>query len=329
MSRSWRSPGANRSLGRLSQAVGYLIPIIALTLSVSGCASRVSDDRLLVVATTTILGDVVSEIMQDRGDVEVLIPAGADLHSFQASSRQVAIMQRADLVVAIGFTAEEGLQDALGAVRDEGVKVLEIAPLADPIPFSDGRDHSHDGGDDDDSHKGDMDPHIWLDPVRMAEVSRAIGEELTKLDPSVDWETEAIRYSNELLAADAQIRETLSTVPENRRYLVVDHQSFGYFAERYGFEVLGTVIPGAAALSDPSSAELAALVADLKDYQIGAIFVDALRPANLSEAVAGELGGEVEIVELRIGSLGEPGSETDTLIKLLVSNAERIAEALS
>lgn len=335
----WTASGTSQ--GARGKRARWIVPALALTVATAGCGEADSSDRISVVVTTSILGDVVEEIVGDRADVEVLIPTGGDLHSFQPSSRQVASMQKADLVVAIGLLAEEGLIQVLEAVAAAGVRVLEVAPLVDPIPYSDStiehRDHGELDQDEDESVTGehedhgdsDLDPHIWLDPLRMAEVAELIGAELTRLDPTFDFGPEAATYAAELREVDQRISEILEPVPTGNRQLVVDHQGFGYFAARYGFEVIGTVVPGVSALADPSSAELAALVATLREHQVRAVFVDQGRPPALAEAVAAELGSDVEVVVLNVGSLGAPGTPSGTLIGMLITNAEIIASALT
>jgi zinc/manganese transport system substrate-binding protein len=109
---------------------------------------------------------------------------------------------------------------------------------------------------------------------------------------------------------------------------VTNHQSLGYFSDRYNFEMIGTVIPGGAALANPSSAELARLVATIEREQVPAIFTETIEPDALARAVAAEAGYDVKVVELYTGSLGEAGSDGDTLVGMLASNVRRIAEAL-
>jgi zinc/manganese transport system substrate-binding protein len=118
-------------------------------------------------------------------------------------------------------------------------------------------------------------------------------------------------------------------VPDERRILVTNHDSLGYFADRYGFEVVATVIPGGSTLGEPSSAELAELVALIGETGVPAIFAENVEPSTLAEAVAAEAGSGVAVVELYTDSLGEAGSGADTLIGMLLTNAERIAGAMT
>lgn len=324
----------------------WVLALAVLTVGLAACGTGPgeAESELSVIATTGILGDVVSNVVGDSANVEVLMPAGADPHDFSASSQQIAALSGADLVVANGLMLEEGLLTALEAAAADGIRVLEVAPELDPIVFGgtgacepdhdDEADHddesAHDEVDADHDHAhGSCDPHVWHDPQRMAQAARLIAAELEEIDASGEWAERADDYAAELTAAEEEIVSILASVPADRRLLVTNHDSMGYFAQRYGFEVIGVVVPGGSTLGDPSSAELAALVATMSKLSVDAIFTETTRPDALVEAVASELDRDVEIVELYTGSLGEPDSDAATLIGMLKVNAERVAGALS
>ena len=347
------------------------------TAAVSSDTATASEDdagpttappRLKVVVTTTILGDIVSNIVGTDAELVVLLPVGADPHDYRASAAQVALLHDADLVVSNGIQLEEGLIDVLEAAEADGVNLLEVGDLLDPLPFGGGHqdehegdeeegehDHEHEGdeeeGEHDHEHEGDEeegehdheeedghaghahahtggDPHFWLDPLRVAKAAHLIAHELTELDPSIDWEARADAYASELEALDEEIEAILAPVHAEDRKLITNHDALGYFAARYGFEIIDTVIPGGATLADPSSAELAALVERIREEGVKAIFAETIESTALAEALAAEAGSDVAVVELYTGSLGEPGSGADSLVGMLRINAERIAEIL-
>ncbi len=292
---------------------GRLLAVVAVvTLVTTACGDAGPAGRLRVVATTTILGDVVANVVGDDADVEVLIPIGADPHDYRPSARQVAALAAADLVVANGLSLEKGLGDVLATAAADGANVLSVGDRLDPIPLA----------------GGGFDPHVWLDPLRMAEASRLIASELEAIAGDGDWQERAAAFAAELEATDAEIVALLAEVPDERRLLVTNHDSLRYFALRYGFEVVGTVIPGGATLAAPSSAELAALVEVIDRNGVPAIFADTTDTATLAQAVAAGAGSPVEVVELYSGSLGPPGSGADTLIGMLEADARKIAQAL-
>lgn len=315
-----RSPAQQRMTLRTAAALALL----GLLAAACGAADEAgtNGDGAVVVTTTTVLGDVARNIVGDDGIVEVLLPIGADPHDYQPSARQVAQIQEADLVVANGLGLEEGLVDILDAAAADGANVLYVGEYLDPIPFGeDGAGHGADHSDDD--------PHVWLDPVRMAEAGRVIAGELGLIDADKAWGARAEAYAAELLVVDQDIQQMLAVLPAESRKLVVNHRSLGYFADRYGFEIIGSVVPGGATLGDPSSAELSALVDVIKTADVKAIFAETTESAAVAEAVAAEVGRQVKVVSLYTGSLGEAGSGADTLAGMLLTNAELIAGALA
>ncbi len=298
-----------------TRTFGITLASLVLALTAASCGT--GDDAggaVEVVATTSILGDITRNVVGDAATVTVLVPSGTDPHDYQASSQQVADLVAADLVVANGLGLEEGLADVLDAAARDGARVIEVAAAVDPLPLA--------GGDD-------LDPHFWLDPLRVAGAARVIAAELDAVAPGTDWGMRAAAYAAELDSAGESIAEVLAAVPVARRRLVTNHDALGYFAARYGYEVIGTIIPGGATLAEPSSAQLADLVATIVREQVPAVFAETTEPSVLAAAIAAEAGDDVEVVELYTGSLGGPGSGADTLIGMLETNAARIAAALS
>jgi zinc/manganese transport system substrate-binding protein len=306
-----------------------------------------------VVVTTTILGDLVTDLVGEDGEVEVLMQPGQDPHGFSPSARQAASLRDADLVVANGLQLEEALLDVLDAAESDGARVLRVAEQLDPEEFApagtdddhaheDEDDHAHEDedGDGDEEHAGEgddhahsgPDPHVWYDPVRMADGALLLAEELAAVDDRLDddeWAGRGQELADRILAAHEEVESVLDAVPDECRTLVTSHDSFGYFAARYDFEVIGTVVPGTSTQVEPSARDFAALAETLREAGVPAIFAETTQPARLAEALAGEVGDDVQVVALFTDSLGEPGSGADTYTGMLRTNAERIADALA
>jgi zinc/manganese transport system substrate-binding protein len=301
------------------------IPIVIgmLTLAACGTSNDEGSSGVSVVVTTTFWGDVAEQIVGDDGTVEVLMPVGSDPHDYQPSSGQAAHMHEADLVIANGLGLEEGLEDVLDAAVADGVNVYELAPNLEPIPFGD-EDH-----EDEDHQHGDLNPHVWFDPIRVSQAAQAIADELRGIAPDVDWQSRADDYASEMETLDDQITDLVATIPGDRLKLVTNHDALGYFADRYGFEIVGVVIPGGSTLAEPSSAELATLVATIQQSDVPAIFAETTDPSAVADAVAAEVDNDVAVVELYTGSLGQEGSGAETLADMLLTDAQRIAGALS
>ena len=200
-------------------------------------------------------------------------------------------------------------------VERTGTPVVALAGAVDAI-------ESDSGGDD---------PHIWLDPNRVINALETLGDELVDAaaldEPAVDAAIGAAVARLALL--DAEIVSALSSVPAERRLLVTNHDSFAYFAERYGFEVVGTVVPSNNTNAAASASDLVALADRVHVLGVPAVFAETTESDQLARALADEAGGDVAVVVLFGGSLGEPGSGADSYAGLMTSNAERIAAALA
>ena len=287
--------------------------------SLSGCGdgARADGDRPRVVVTTSILGDVVAELVGEAAAVEVLMPPGTDPHDFAPSARQAAELRSADAVVVNGLGFEAGLTSVVEAAADDGVTVVTATDAIEPIPV------------DGPSGEG-ADPHFFTDPARMRQAAEHLATALSAAVPAL--QTPAARnringYLAELDDLDAEVERTLAVVPAERRLLVTNHEVFGYFADRYGFEVVGAIVPGGSTLAEPSAADLAELVSVIAERRVPAVFADASSPSRLARALADE-GADVAIVALYSESLGDAGSGADTYVGMVRTNAGRIAAAL-
>ncbi len=275
-----------------------LIGLLLAGAVLGSCTARQEgSDGLTVVATTGIIGDVIRNIGGDDLDLITLIPPGVDPHDYVPSAQQVASISAADFVFANGLGLEEGLIDLLEQAESEGLSVTYLAEHSDPI---------------------DRDPHFWHDPARMRQAAELVAQ-------SIGTDSD---YLGELDLLDREVEEMLNGISPERRLLVTSHDFFDYFADRYGFEVVGTIIPGGSSLGSPSSADLAALIALIKQRDVRAIFVENTSSPELAESVADDVGPRLQIVDVASDSLGAPGSETGTYAELIRSNATAIAAAL-
>jgi zinc/manganese transport system substrate-binding protein len=296
----------------------WRVPLVLfwLALALVSCedTSNGRDHEVVVVATTSVIGDIAIGVAGNEAHVEVVIPIGVDSHDFSPSARQASLIAGADLVVANGLGLEEGLTDVIETAAEDGVEVIEVASSVDPIPFQAG--------------EGALDPHFWMDPIRAGEAARVVARALSEQTPGA-WEERAEVYAREMEMTDAAVSSILSAIPASDREMVTNHESFGYFGERYDFEILGVIIPGGSTLAEPSSGHLAHLIEVMEETGSNVVFAETSEPIALAEAVTSELGGEARVVELYTESLGEPGSEAATLSGMLITNAERISEALT
>lgn len=300
--------------------MSVMVLAVALLATACGGEAASTDEGLRIVASTSVLGDIVSQIVGDEATVEVVMGAGTDPHDFEVSARQAEDIATADLVIAFGLGLEESLLDVIASQAPES---LLLGPELDPIPFT-----GHDAHDDEEEHESDseaLDPHVWLDPVRMVTAVQLISDRIGELDTSIDVEARADAYIEQLEQLDQEIRQTLDSIPSDQRKLVTSHDALEYFAQRYDFEVVGVIVTGGSTLAEPSAADLAALVDAIEEAGVGAIFTDAYNPTTLADAVASEVDGGVSVVPLITGSLTD---EAETYVDMMTVNAQRIADAL-
>jgi len=310
-----------------------------------------------IVVTTNILGDVVTSMVGDLFEVETIMPSGADPHVFQASAQQVNLMMEADLLVVNGANFEEGLLDVIESAESDGVMVVEAISFVEVIE-SDGHDdhddhdeeghddhddHDEEGHDDHDDHDeeghddhahhdhGGVDPHFFTDPARMASVVEGLTAFLVENFPDVDQESllaNSNAYLSELNSLDSELEEMLSSIPEGSRKLITNHSVFAYFADRYDFEILGSIIQSSSTLDSASAKDLADLVSVIEDENVSAIFADAASSNTLAQVLAEE-AGNIEVITLFTESLGEAGSAGSTYLDMVRTNGELITGGLT
>ena len=277
--------------------------------------------KLNVVATTTIVGDVVQNIGGDNIQLSVLLPAGADVHSFQPTPQDVAKVADADVVFANGAGLEAFLQPMLQNAGSQA----PIVSVSDGVKLLSAPD-LHTSGPAEDNSGGD--PHTWFDPNNVILWSQTIANELSKLDPAhaQSYNANAQKYQTQLKDLDTWIRDQVSQLPEANRQLVTDHDSFTYFADHYGFKMVGAVIPGYNTLAEPSAQDLANLEDTIHKLGVKAIFVGETANPALTERVTQDTG--IRLVTLYNASLSKPDGPAATYLDFMRYNVNAIVKAL-
>ena len=270
-----------------------------------------------VVATTTQIEDVARVIGGDEIDVIGLMPRDADPHSFEPTPQDVGKVSKANLILENGVNLEgwigELVKNAGGnqpvVVVSNGLKIDEISSQfgSGPTP----------------------DPHIWMSPINMLVVTDNVVKGLSQIDKTdaAKFRARGEKYKTQLRELDQWAAQRLAKVPPAHRKLVTTHDAMGYFAKRYDFQVLGTVIPGPDADAETSAQQLAALIQKIKAAKVPAIFAETSVNPKWIEQVASETGVKV-VRDLQIGSLGEVGQPNGTYLGFFRADVEKIAEAL-
>ena len=307
-----------------------LFGICPVLLAVSACSSSsalpdVKSELPTVVVTYSILGNIVEQLVGDAATVTTLIPDGQDPHEFEPSAKDIESLNNANIVVSNGLDFEEGLEETLNNVKTAGVNVFMAG---DYITVRELSDEDHDHADEattdttvvkEEGHDhGAFDPHLWLSPAAMLEMlpelSEAIGTAIG-VDLSVQLET----LSAELTALDAEIQEIIGGL---KCELVSGHDEMGYFADRYGCEVIGAVIPSLSTTSEASAGELADLKAEVEIHGVPAIFTGLGTSPAVAEQLASELG--VKAVTLSTHFLDSAATYQEFMLRM----TNQIAEAL-
>ncbi len=191
-------------------------------------------------------------------------------------------------------------------------------------------EHGHEEESDHHGHAhGELDPHFWFDPLRVKQAVSGIAARLSAIDPAGQdlYRQNAAAYNRELDDLHAWIEEHVAVLPEGRRVMVTSHDSFQYFAQRYGFEIAGAVLPSTTTDIEPTAQELAQLIETIEHEGVPAVFTEKSHNDRLARRVAEETGADL-VGGLYTGSLSEPGGEAGTYLDLMRHNVDTIVEAL-
>ena len=301
---------------RLSEAV---LALAAVGAALAAGGGPTAAEPATVLATTTVVADLVRQVAGDRLAVDSLMGPGVDPHSYRATPRDADRLSRAKLVVASGLHLEGKLADMLArlARRTPVVAVADALPREKLLPVADGLD----------------DPHVWFDARLWSLCVPVVVEPLSRLDPGgrAGFESRAADFVRRLEALDDRVRERLASIPKERRVLVTAHDAFRYFGRAYDVEVVG--VQGTSTDSEAGLADINRLVDLLVSRRIPAVFVEtsvadrnmqALREGAKARGQSVAVGGR-----LYSDALGGPGSGGETLEAVLWANVEVIHAALS
>jgi len=276
--------------------VGAAAALAIVAAACSGGAATPGPGTPSVVVSYPILGAVVADLVGDRADVTVLMGNGVDPHDWSPSAKDIERVEKADLVVVNGLNLEEGLAKPLEEAEKRGVVVFRAT---DHVTIRQ-RAAGEAGGD----AEAGGDPHFWVDPLAMRDVVLALEPVLAGV--GIDVADRASSLEARLADLDAATRATLAVVPEARRLLVTGHESMGYFADRYGFRLVGAVVPGLTSQGEVAAGQLADLRAAIEAEGVTVIFTEIGTPSAVVEAIGRETGAAV--VELPSHTLPADGS---------------------
>jgi ABC-type Zn uptake system ZnuABC Zn-binding protein ZnuA len=324
-----------RNLMRLdiNRALVALISLAALAASACGTGpgtgtgpitpvpASPEPNALQVVASTTVLADLVANVGGTKVDVQSLVPKGGEVHTFDPTPSDLARVAEADLIFMNGL----GLDEWLAPMVDDSGGDAPVVELGEDLPGvtyleADDVDQATDG-----HGHGSINPHLWLDVANAVRYVERITGALAVADPAdaAAYEARGAAYTASLEDLDGWIRDQFDTVPAANRRIVSFHEAFPYYAAAYGLEVVGTIVdaPG----QDPSAGEIADLVEAIKTSGARAIFTEAQFSPELAETVAAETGVSI-VSDLYNDSLGN--TPVDSYEAMMRWNTEKTVEAL-
>lgn len=312
----------------ISTIIGLLV-LTALFLTACGSATQGSERRLSILASTTFLADIARNVTGERASVDSLLPIGADPHSYQATPSDVVKISESTVLILNGLEYEHFIESLLENADGERLVITATDGL-EPHAFEEDEadEHAEEGETDEEGGHAAGDPHMWLDPNLVVTYVENIRDGLIQADPEgADiYRANAEGYIAQLEQLDEWIVEQVNTVPGERRLLVTNHESFGYFAERYGFEVVDAILPGFSSDSSASAREIAAAIESIRSRGAPAIFLDGVENADLANQIAAETGAKV-VDDLHLETLTD-GGPAATYIDMMKYNVTLIVEAL-
>lgn len=307
-----------RLVRRLAQ-LGVCASVL-YALSTAACGGGAGgDDRLLVVTTVSPLRSIIENVGGDHVDVVGLVPEGVNSHTFEPAPSAARVLAEADLVVINGLNLELPTLELARANTEAEIVLLgdTVVPI-DQYVF----DFSFP------ETGGNPNPHAWTDPHLAVAYAEVVRDSLVKRDPEAAgyYSMNLDAFRTRISALDRLFAEALGTIPPANRKLLTYHDSFPYFGPRYGLEIIGAIEPSD--FSEPAPQEVAALIAQIREVNLPAIFGSEVFPSSVLDRIAEEAGA-VQVSALRDDDLpGEPGDPTNTYFAMMVENVRAIAQSL-
>jgi ABC-type Zn uptake system ZnuABC Zn-binding protein ZnuA len=291
--------------------------LASLIFFLSSCMPAMTQTSSLprVLAVESFLADIARNVSGNRLVVDSLIPVNSDPHAYQPSPQDAAKITGADILIINGANLEAFIAPILqNSIVNQ--RIISATAGLKPRPDPSGQ---HPEGD----------PHFWLDPNNVVKYVENIRDGLSLVDPAGAslYAENAKKYIGDLQTLDAWIKYEVQKVPQAHRLLVTNHETFGYFAERYGFSIVGAIVPSITSGAAPSAQELAALIDQIRTSGVPAIFLEKGTNPQIADQIATETGVRV-VSDLYTHSLSGPDGPAATYIDMMKYDVAAIVEAL-
>lgn len=291
--------------------------------------------KLKVVATTSIVGDVVKLVAGDKADVTVMLAPGVNAHSYEPSPQDVKLVADADVVFSNGVGYEEFMRSLLENAGGDA-QLVEVSEGIGLIAFEGEHEEEagHTEGEADHTEgegehaEGGSDPHVWFNPQNVKVWTANIARKLGEMDSAnaATYTANAETYSATLDELDTWAKQQVAQIPQERRKLVTDHDTFGYLAQHYDFELIGEVLPSISSSAEPSAQQIADIIEIIRANNVPAVFVANEVNTSLAKQVSEDTGAK--LVPVYVESLSETGGKADTYERFMRYNIASIVENL-
>ncbi len=312
-----------RALARLPRVPVAAAAIALLALVGAGCGGGSGGSggggKLAVVATTTQIGDFVREVGGDAVEVDQILQSNTDPHEYEPRPSDIEGAVDAKIVFANGDNLDKWIDDIVSESGSDAEVVDLGAAVPERLP-----------GEPSGEEASKYDPHWWHDPRNAIVAVEDVESHLAAVDPGkkAEFEQNADRYVGEVEELDANIARCIETVPASERKLVTDHDAFGYFANRYGIEVVGAVIPSQTTQAQSSAKELSELAQTIEAEHVKAVFPESSLSAKVAEAIAGQTGASSDHT-LYGDTLGPADSDGATYLEMEAANANAMVSGFT
>lgn len=315
----WRAAGANRR-SALMLAAGALLAMV------SPLAGAAPTPPMPVVASFSVLGDMVNEIGGEHVAVTTIVGVGGDAHSFEPTPEDAKAIARAKVLVVNGLGFEGWLPRLLKSANFKGAEIVaskgvtprHLSAAKQAHDKADGSDHDHDG---------DIDPHAWQSLKNGMIYAKNIADGLSQADPAnaKNYQDRAGLYISAMKKLDTEIKQALAAIPASRRKVVTAHDAFGYFQDAYGVTFLSAA--GFSSDAEPSAKDVAAIIDQIKKDHIPAVFVESITSQKLVRQISSETSAKMGGT-LYSDSLAKPDEPAGTYLGMFTWNAGRLIYAL-
>jgi ABC-type Zn uptake system ZnuABC Zn-binding protein ZnuA len=314
------------------RSASALLLVTGLALCVAACGD---DDEtagaarggVTIVATTTQAADLARAVAGDRDEVRSLLAPNTDPHEYEPRPSDIKALADADIVVRSGGDLDAWLDDAIESSGGDAEQVV----LIDHVETSEGEHgHEEEHAEEEEEEGHAVDPHWWQDPQNAVRAVEALKAALSRVDPenATAYAANAQRYTRQLEDLDRAVAACIDQVPPAQRKLVTTHDALGYYAQRYGLEVIGAVIPSLSTQAQASAGEVTGLIDTIRRERVKAIFAESSVNSKLEQAIADQSGATVGRA-LWADTLGPEGSDGATYVTSIASNTRAIVDGLT